>query len=157
MRITTLELPPQSLTRLTLHAGGKHHVSLLWRVASNASGEVVRSPLILHRQTTLEPPPQSSRLTLRKRRETSRSRLHKKMACNSWHDQGKSCWMSKNPGNPIKTQFHIASMAHVFNGFSELSLKIALVAENRRRLDFSRSAAPWLRQRNCLRRIRPSR
>ncbi len=46
------------------------HVSLLWRVASNASGEAVTSRLATRRQSTLEKPPQSSRLTLRKRRET---------------------------------------------------------------------------------------
>ncbi len=45
-------------------------VSLLWRVASNASGEAVTSQSISHRQSTLATPPQSLRLTLRKRRET---------------------------------------------------------------------------------------
>ncbi len=49
---------------------GRHDFSLLWRVARYTSGEAVASRLAMHRQTIVETPPQSSRLTLRKRRET---------------------------------------------------------------------------------------
>ncbi len=77
-RQTTLETPPQSLIRLTLASGGRHDAeaegnhdaSLLWIVARYTSGEAARSRLVMGRQSIVEAPPQSSRLTLRKRRET---------------------------------------------------------------------------------------
>ncbi len=55
--------------------------SLLWRVARYTSGEAVTSQWILQRQSTVAAPPQSSRLTLRKRRE-SVSRLKRR---ETWH------------------------------------------------------------------------
>ncbi len=57
-----------------------HDDSLLWRVASNASGEAVTHRLTIRRRSTVASPPQSSRLTLRKRRETSIATLQFKVS-----------------------------------------------------------------------------
>ncbi len=85
-RQSTLETPPQSF-RLASSSGRKQEqaegsilflssgesrgtraesclVSLLWRVASNASGEAMRSRLAMRRQAALATPPQSFRLTV---------------------------------------------------------------------------------------------
>ncbi len=93
---TILEASPQSLTRLTLRKRREtcnrriHDVSLLWRVARYTSGEAFAYRVILQCQTIFEAPPQSSRLTLRKRRETCyvlptpTPRYSNKSACRVW-------------------------------------------------------------------------
>ncbi len=63
------EIHQNSEVKHALHLMLRCLASLLWKVARYTSGEAVTSQSMLYRQSTFATPPQSFRLTLRKRKE----------------------------------------------------------------------------------------